>query len=52
MGQIEVAPLFRAQTLEEVLRIAPSLSLKTQGLLDQPSAPLAVATRWLQQKLS
>lgn len=27
-------------TLEEFLRVAPSLSLKTQGLLDQPSAPL------------
>jgi len=32
--------IFRVKTLEEVLRIAPSLSLKTQGLLDQPSAPL------------
>jgi dienelactone hydrolase len=32
--------IFGVKTLEEVLRIAPSLSLKTQGLLDQPSAPL------------
>lgn len=32
--------IFRVRTLEEVLRIAPGLSLKTQGLLDQPSAPL------------
>ncbi|HEY3304857.1 MAG TPA: alpha/beta fold hydrolase [Candidatus Binatia bacterium] len=32
--------IFRAKTLEEVLEIAPRLSLKTQGLLDQPSAPL------------
>src|SRR5713226_5664396 len=32
--------IFRVKTLEEVLRIAPSLSLKTQGILDQPSAPL------------
>jgi esterase FrsA len=29
-----------AKTLEEVLRLAPRLSLKTQGLLDQPSARL------------
>ncbi|HZD42391.1 MAG TPA: alpha/beta fold hydrolase [Terriglobales bacterium] len=28
------------RTLEEVLRLAPRLSLKTQGILDQPSAPL------------
>jgi pimeloyl-ACP methyl ester carboxylesterase len=28
------------KTLEEFLRVAPALSLKTQGLLDQPSAPL------------
>lgn len=27
-------------SLEEFLRVAPALSLKTQGLLDQPSAPL------------
>jgi fermentation-respiration switch protein FrsA (DUF1100 family) len=32
--------IFRVKTLEEVLEIAPRLSLKTQGLLDQPSAPL------------
>ena len=32
--------IFRAKSLEEVLEIAPRLSLKTQGLLDQPSAPL------------
>lgn len=32
--------IFGVKTLEEVLKIAPSLSLKTQGLLDQPSAPL------------
>jgi esterase FrsA len=30
----------QVKTLEEVLKIAPNLSLKTQGLLDQPSAPL------------
>jgi dipeptidyl aminopeptidase/acylaminoacyl peptidase len=29
-----------AKNLEELLAIAPSLSLKTQGLLDRPSAPL------------
>ncbi|HEV8343918.1 MAG TPA: alpha/beta fold hydrolase [Candidatus Binatia bacterium] len=34
------AYIFRVRTLEEVLKIAPNLSLKTQGLLDQPSAPL------------
>lgn len=34
------AYIFRAKSLEEVLRIAPSLSLKTQGLLEQPNAPL------------
>lgn len=34
------AYIFRVKTLEEVLKIAPNLSLKTQGLLDQPSAPL------------
>jgi esterase FrsA len=28
------------RTLDEVLRAAPALSLKTQGLLDRPSAPL------------
>ncbi|HEY2990299.1 MAG TPA: alpha/beta fold hydrolase [Candidatus Binatia bacterium] len=32
--------IFRVKTLEEVLEIAPQLSLKTQGLLDRPSAPL------------
>ncbi|MFQ5851454.1 MAG: alpha/beta hydrolase, partial [Candidatus Binatia bacterium] len=32
--------IFRAKSLEEVLQIAPQLSLKTQGLLDQPNAPL------------
>jgi len=32
--------IFRAKSLEEVLEIAPRLSLKTQGLLDRPSAPL------------
>lgn len=32
--------IFGVKTLEEVLKIAPRLSLKTQGLLDQPSAPL------------
>ncbi|HEY6197383.1 MAG TPA: alpha/beta fold hydrolase [Candidatus Binatia bacterium] len=32
--------IFRAKTLEEVLEIAPRLSLKTQGWLDKPSAPL------------
>src|ERR1041385_5120598 len=34
------AYIFRAKTLEEVLEIAPRLSLKTQGWLDKPSAPL------------
>ncbi|MBI1992884.1 MAG: alpha/beta fold hydrolase [Deltaproteobacteria bacterium] len=34
------AYIFRAKSLEEVLRIAPQLSLKTQGLWDQPNAPL------------
>ncbi len=34
------AYIFRAKSLEEVLQIAPRLSLKTQGLLDQPCAPL------------
>jgi fermentation-respiration switch protein FrsA (DUF1100 family) len=29
-----------AKNLEELLAIAPGLSLKTQGLLDRPSAPL------------
>lgn len=29
-----------ARSLEELLRMAPALSLKDQGLLDQPSAPL------------
>jgi esterase FrsA len=32
--------IFGVKTLEEVLAIAPSLSLVTQGLIDQPSAPL------------
>jgi esterase FrsA len=32
--------VFRVRTLEEVLRIAPGLSLVTQGIIDQPSAPL------------
>jgi len=32
--------VFRAQSLEEVLKIAPTLSLVTQGIIDQPSAPL------------
>ncbi|HEX9443311.1 MAG TPA: alpha/beta fold hydrolase [Candidatus Binatia bacterium] len=32
--------IFRARTLEEVLEIAPRLSLKTQGWLDKASAPL------------
>ncbi len=32
--------IFRTRSLEEILRIAPQLSLKTQGLLDQPNAPL------------
>jgi len=32
--------IFGVKTLEEVLQIAPGLSLKAQGLLDQPSAPL------------
>jgi dienelactone hydrolase len=32
--------IFRVKTLEEVLKIAPSLSLVTQGIIDQPSAPL------------
>ncbi|NIO06488.1 MAG: alpha/beta fold hydrolase [Deltaproteobacteria bacterium] len=34
------AYIFRAKTLDEVLSTAPLLSLKTQGLLDQPNAPL------------
>ncbi|MGH7930113.1 MAG: alpha/beta hydrolase family protein [Candidatus Binatia bacterium] len=34
------AYIFRVKTLEEVLKIAPSLSLVTQGLIDQPCAPL------------
>jgi fermentation-respiration switch protein FrsA (DUF1100 family) len=34
------AYIFRVKTLEEVLEIAPRLSLKTQELLDRPSAPL------------
>ena len=28
------------KSLEEVLKIAPTLSLVTQGIIDQPSAPL------------
>jgi esterase FrsA len=32
--------IFRAKSLEETLKIAPSLSLVTQGLIDQPCAPL------------
>jgi pimeloyl-ACP methyl ester carboxylesterase len=32
--------IFGVKTLEEVLNIAPSLSLVTQGLIDQPCAPL------------
>jgi len=28
------------KTLDEFLKVAPALSLKTQGLLDQPSAPI------------
>jgi len=32
--------IFGVKTLDEVLRIAPSLSLVTQGLIDQPCAPL------------
>ena len=32
--------IFGVRTLEETLKIAPALSLVTQGLIDQPSAPL------------
>jgi pimeloyl-ACP methyl ester carboxylesterase len=32
--------IFGVKTLEEVLKIAPRLSLVTQGLIDQPCAPL------------
>lgn len=32
--------IFGVKTLEETLEIAPTLSLVTQGLIDQPSAPL------------
>ena len=32
--------IFRVKTLEEVLKIAPGLSLVTQGLIDLPCAPL------------
>ena len=32
--------IFGVKTLEETLRIAPTLSLVTQGLIDQPCAPL------------
>lgn len=34
------AYMFRAKTLEEVLSRAPELSLKDQGFLDKPNAPL------------
>ena len=34
------AYIFGARTLEETLKIAPTLSLVTQGLIDQPCAPL------------
>jgi esterase FrsA len=34
------AYMFRAKTLEEVLCLAPMLSLKDQGFLDKPNAPL------------
>lgn len=34
------AYMFRAKTLEEVLSLAPKLSLKDQGFLDKPNAPL------------
>jgi pimeloyl-ACP methyl ester carboxylesterase len=34
------AYIFGVKTLEEVLKIAPGLSLVTQGLIDQPCAPL------------
>ena len=32
--------IFGVKTLEEVLKVAPTLSLVTQGLIDQPCAPL------------
>ncbi len=32
--------IFRVKTLEEVLKIAPTLSLVAQGLIDRPCAPL------------
>ncbi|HWO43488.1 MAG TPA: alpha/beta fold hydrolase [Candidatus Eisenbacteria bacterium] len=32
--------IFGVKTLEEVLKIAPGLSLVAQGIIDQPSAPL------------
>jgi fermentation-respiration switch protein FrsA (DUF1100 family) len=32
--------IFRMNALDDVLRTAPQLSLSTQGLLDQPCAPL------------
>jgi esterase FrsA len=32
--------IFGVKTLDEVLKIAPSLSLVTQGIIEQPSAPL------------
>ena len=32
--------IFGVKTLEEVLKIAPALSLVTQGVIDQPCAPL------------
>ncbi len=34
------AYMFRVETLEEVLSLAPILSLKDQGYLDKPNAPL------------
>jgi esterase FrsA len=36
--------VFGVKTLEEVLKIAPGLSLVTQGIIDQPSAPLLCIT--------
>ena len=32
--------IFRTRDLDEILRLAPQLSLVTQGLIDQPCAPL------------
>lgn len=34
------AYMFRAKTLEDVLKLAPKLSLKDQGWLEKPNAPL------------